>query len=66
MRRYATVESSARGEDVEPPSTWTQTDVRDWLLSQAEDINPGKSFLASADLFEQGFDRYGWAILCNH
>jgi len=56
-KRYATVESSAQGEEVVPPSTWTQGDVQKWLLEQSEDIIPGKALSVSADLFEQGFDR---------
>lgn len=60
---YATVESSARGEDVVPPSTWTQENVQTWLVEQAVDINPGKAVSASADLFEQGFDSLSATIL---
>ncbi|KAF8219495.1 putative aminoadipate reductase [Tricholoma matsutake] len=60
---YATVESNARGEDVVPPSTWTQGDVRAWLVEQAEDINPGQVVSASVDLFEQGFDSLSTTIL---
>ncbi|RDB20739.1 Non-canonical non-ribosomal peptide synthetase FUB8 [Hypsizygus marmoreus] len=60
---YATVESSAKGEDVIPPSSWTQHDVQMWLLEQAADIQPGKEFVPSTDVFEQGFDSLSATIL---
>ncbi|KAG6899435.1 hypothetical protein C0993_010310 [Termitomyces sp. T159_Od127] len=60
---YATVEESAKGEDVVPPVTWGDEHVRAWLLEQVADIHSGKAFVESRDLFEQGFDRS--VIPCN-
>ncbi|KAG6888349.1 hypothetical protein C0995_009042 [Termitomyces sp. Mi166 len=53
---YATVEQSAKGEEVVPPVTWEHENVQAWLLEQATDIHSGKVFEVSKDLFEQGFD----------
>ncbi|KNZ79425.1 L-aminoadipate-semialdehyde dehydrogenase large subunit [Termitomyces sp. J132] len=60
---YATVEQSAKGEDVVPPITWENKHVRVWLLYQAADIHSGKTFDVSQDLFEQGFDSLSATIL---
>ncbi|KNZ74034.1 Linear gramicidin synthase subunit D [Termitomyces sp. J132] len=60
---YATVEQSAKGEDVVPPITWETKHVRVWLLEQAADIHSGKTFDISQDLFEQGFDSLSATIL---
>ncbi|KAG6843342.1 hypothetical protein H0H93_001329, partial [Arthromyces matolae] len=60
---YATVEASAKGEDVLPPETWNKDDVLSWLLEQAADLHSGKAFSASDDLFEQGFDSLSATIL---
>ncbi|KAG6878934.1 putative NRPS-like protein biosynthetic cluster [Termitomyces sp. T32_za158] len=54
---YITVEESAKGEDVIPPFTWDHEGVCAWLLEQAADIDSGKAFDVSRDLFDQGFDR---------
>ncbi|KAG6878054.1 putative NRPS-like protein biosynthetic cluster [Termitomyces sp. T159_Od127] len=60
---YTTVEGSTKGEDVIPPVTWEDEHLRTWLLEQAADIYPGKSFEVSRDLFEQGFDSLSATIL---
>ncbi|KAG6847388.1 hypothetical protein H0H93_008505, partial [Arthromyces matolae] len=60
---YATVEESAKGEDVSPPKSWGKDDVESWLLHHAADIHSGKEFDVSKDLFEQGFDSLSATIL---
>ncbi|KAG6810396.1 putative NRPS-like protein biosynthetic cluster [Tricholoma furcatifolium] len=60
---YATVEQSAKGEDVVPPVSWGNDDVETWLLQHSADIHSGKSFVVSGDLFEQGFDSLSATIL---
>jgi len=55
--RYATVESTVNTEAIEPPSAWTQEKTVQWLKKQIQEINSGKTFDVSADLFEQGLDR---------
>ncbi|KAG6831500.1 putative NRPS-like protein biosynthetic cluster [Tephrocybe sp. NHM501043] len=60
---YATVEQSAKGEDVMPPASWEKSDVQAWLLEQAADIHSQKIFTVSGDLFEQGFDSLSATIL---
>ncbi|KAG6906942.1 putative NRPS-like protein biosynthetic cluster [Tephrocybe rancida] len=60
---YATVEQSAKGEDVVPPVSWGIDDVQTWLLEQAADIHSGKTFVVSGDLFDQGFDSLSATIL---
>ncbi|KAF8054252.1 putative aminoadipate reductase [Lyophyllum atratum] len=60
---YATVEQSAKGEDVVPPVSWEAEDVKTWLIEQVADIHSGKTFLTSGDLFDQGFDSLSATIL---
>ncbi|GLB38113.1 putative acetyl-CoA synthetase-like protein [Lyophyllum shimeji] len=60
---YATVEQSAKGEDVVPPVSWAKDDVQTWLLEQAASIHSGKVFSSSGDLFDQGFDSLSATIL---
>ena len=57
FHRYDTVESSAQGADVAPPTAWTAPDVEVWLGVQAADINSESPLDADIDLFSQGFDR---------
>ncbi|KAG6883311.1 hypothetical protein C0993_006870 [Termitomyces sp. T159_Od127] len=51
------MEENAKDEDVVPPVTWEDEQVRAWLLQQVADIHSGKAFEVERDLFEQGFDR---------
>ena len=52
------MESTDVTENIEPPKTWEPENVSQWLLTQIEDLNPGKKIGLSDDLFEHGFDRY--------
>ena len=58
VSRYDTVEASADSHGVSMPSSWSQDDVEEWLSEHATAINEGRTPDSSADLFEQGFDRY--------
>lgn len=40
------------------PTSWGSDEVKEWLMRHAQDINSGQSLDATADLFEQGFDRW--------
>ncbi|KAF8876660.1 hypothetical protein BD779DRAFT_1613269 [Infundibulicybe gibba] len=39
-----------------PPEDWQEKAVKNWLLEQADDMHPGRTFSTTHDLFEQGFD----------
>ena len=51
------MESTEATENIEPPKTWEPENVREWLFTQIEDLNPAKNIGLSDDLFEHGFDR---------
>ncbi|TFK48709.1 putative aminoadipate reductase [Heliocybe sulcata] len=64
---YERVESS-RGEDVEPPKSWETSDLEEWLIIQAQDINDMSKGLQpdpEVDLFAQGFDSLSATFLRN-
>ncbi|TFK53343.1 putative aminoadipate reductase [Heliocybe sulcata] len=64
---YERVESS-RGEDVDPPKSWETTDLKEWLILQAQEINDmSKGSLPDpeVDLFAQGFDSLSATFLRN-
>ncbi|KAJ7117635.1 hypothetical protein C8R44DRAFT_832337 [Mycena epipterygia] len=50
---YQTIESTTERERITPPYSWEESNVFQWLLVQAADINP-TSLSPSCDLFEQG------------
>ncbi|KDR70727.1 hypothetical protein GALMADRAFT_75816 [Galerina marginata CBS 339.88] len=60
---YATVESTQITESIEPPIAWNKESITQWLLEQAQELNPGKKIGASEDLFERGFDSLSATIL---
>ncbi|KZP19768.1 NAD(P)-binding protein [Athelia psychrophila] len=60
---YEAVEASAT--NVEPPSSWTAADIKNWLGDQAADINSDKPVDADADLFSHGFDSLSATFLRN-
>ncbi|KAF8871770.1 putative aminoadipate reductase [Infundibulicybe gibba] len=43
-------------QNVNPPTSWQEDDVRTWILAEAQRLHNGKGFSPSVDLFEQGFD----------
>lgn len=55
--RYETVLASIDANGVEPPSAWSVEAVEEWLVEHATVINKGLEPSATADIFEQGFDR---------
>lgn len=60
---YATIESAAGAEAVDPPSAWNKTETDAWIKTQIEDILPTITFTVEGDLFEQGMDSLGATIL---
>jgi thioester reductase-like protein len=63
---YESVEGSGKaGIEVPLPSTWSQTEVEDWLMVHATAVNSDKPVQVDADLFEQGFDSLSSTFLRN-
>ncbi|KZT23998.1 putative aminoadipate reductase [Neolentinus lepideus HHB14362 ss-1] len=62
---YEAVESSFKSVNVEPPKSWTTTDLVPWLLQDAEQINHERKVDPEGDLFEQGFDSLSAIFLRN-
>jgi thioester reductase-like protein len=63
---YDTVEASAKAtEDIEPPKSWSSSDLESWLVAHTADIHSGKTVDVEADLFEQGFDSLSATFLRN-
>ncbi|PPQ75729.1 hypothetical protein CVT24_002582 [Panaeolus cyanescens] len=60
---YAEVNSSSNTASVQPPEDWSKEKIQPWLLQQLEDLVPGKSFVPTVDLMEQGLDSLGVTIL---
>ena len=58
LTRYETVEASRGSNGVVPPATWNVGAVEEWLMEHATSIADDREVLSTADLFEQGFDRY--------
>ncbi|KAF7330079.1 Acetyl-CoA synthetase-like protein [Mycena kentingensis (nom. inval.)] len=52
---YAAIESSTNASDLAPPAAWSAVALERWLLEHATAL-ASKEVVASADLFEQGFD----------
>lgn len=51
-------------DNVDPPESWSLEGVEAWLILQVAEIQSNKkTFLATADLFEQGLDSLGATIL---
>ncbi|EPQ54835.1 acetyl-CoA synthetase-like protein [Gloeophyllum trabeum ATCC 11539] len=64
---YEKVEAS-KGEDVEPPNSWDEAALREWLAVQVEDISEqshAKAPALDADLFAHGFDSLSATFLRN-
>ncbi|KAJ7718257.1 putative aminoadipate reductase [Mycena metata] len=53
---YRTIETSANAaSDIDPPSSWTPSDLEPWLKIHAS-LVAGKDLRGGRDLFDQGFD----------
>ncbi|KAJ3997443.1 hypothetical protein F5050DRAFT_1419742 [Lentinula boryana] len=64
---YAVVESNSGGDSIDPPESWTATDVQSWLVAHITDIlSSNISVNPTLDLFEQGFDSLVSTILRLH
>ena len=57
--------SSSRNQ-VEPPLSWDVISLKEWLIGQLSQMFAGKVFSTSADLFEQGCDRYEYTSIVEH
>lgn len=57
--RYGTVEDQISTSDsIEPPTAWNAVPLQKWLLDQAARLCNVSTISPTADLFQQGFDRF--------
>ncbi|KAI0698146.1 hypothetical protein BC835DRAFT_1413279 [Cytidiella melzeri] len=62
---YQTVEEGAGAKDARGPTSWSENNIRTWLLDQAAALVDGVASDFSRDLFEQGFDSLSATFLRN-
>ena len=57
---YMAFESNIDLKDASCPTAWVAEQIEAWLLSLTSSVNQGQALHATIDIFEQGFDRYGF------
>jgi len=63
LRCKELVYGSLSSNQVKPPVSWDVSSLKEWLIGQLSQMFHGKSFSISVNLFEQGCDRYEYALM---